>query len=222
MIMPFTAAQFLGVFPAYNAAIWPAQLFAYLLGIIAVAALWWPRSVASRVIPSILALLWAWNAIAYFYHFFSTINPAAVFLAGCFLAESALFAACTATTTGLTFRPARDLKTAAGLGAVGYALLVYPILGIWAGRGLMGGPMFGVAPCPTAIFTIGLLLLVSGPAIIWLSIIPVLWSFVGLAAVFQLGMPEDFGLPVASIVLAASIGVNWPGIRGTKLRQPPC
>ena len=80
-----------------------------------------------------------------------------------------------------------------------YALLIYELLGCWAGHGLMAGPLFGVAPCPTTIFTIGMLLLARGGWVVWLSIIPLLWSLVGLAAALQLGIPEDFGLPRASI-----------------------
>jgi hypothetical protein len=49
--------------------------------------------------------------------------------------------------------------------------------------------------------TIGMLLLARGRPVRWLAIIPVLWSLVGLAAAFQLGIPEDFGLPIAGIVL---------------------
>lgn len=38
MTPPFRVEQFLGVFAAYNMAIWPAQIVAYELGLIAVAA----------------------------------------------------------------------------------------------------------------------------------------------------------------------------------------
>jgi len=71
-----------------------------------------------------------------------------------------------------------------------YALLIYPILGIWAGHGLMAGPMPGVAPCPTTIFTIGMLLLARGGLVPWLAVVPILWSLVGLAAALQLGAPR--------------------------------
>lgn len=94
-----------------------------------------------------------------------------------------------------------DPRSCAGLAFIIYASLFYPLLGIWAGHGLMLGPMFGVAPCPTTIFTIGLLMLASGTWVAWLSVIPVLWSLVGLAATLQFGILEDFALPVAGLVL---------------------
>jgi hypothetical protein len=82
--------------------------------------------------------------------------------------------------------------------------LVYEILGFFAGHGLMSGPLFGVAPCPTTIFTIGLLLLAHGSPLFWLSIIPGLWALIGTSAAIFLGVPEDFGLAVAASILLLS------------------
>jgi hypothetical protein len=44
MTILFTVEQFFGKFAAYNAAIWPAQVAAYVLGLVAVGALWLRRS----------------------------------------------------------------------------------------------------------------------------------------------------------------------------------
>lgn len=199
--MPFTLEQFLGVFVAYNAAIWPAQIIAYVLGLVAVATLWLEGRLAFRLILSILALMWAWNGIGYQFLFFSPINPAAKFFAGFFVLQALLLAICASTVHGASFRIGRDFRSVAGFGFVIYAMLIYPVLGTFAGHGLMAGPMFGVAPCPTTIFTIGMLLAARGRWIVWLSVIPFLWSLVGLAAALQLGIPEDLGLPVGGIVL---------------------
>ncbi len=198
MTAPFTIAEFLSVFAAYNAAIWPAQIAAYVLGVVAVAALWLKKP---RPILLVLALMWLWNAIGYHYLFFETINPAAPLFAGLFALEAALVAACVFATDTVSFRIGRDFRTAAGLGFIAYAMLIYLALGLWAGRGFMAGPMFGVAPCPTTIFTIGMLLVARGRWVAWLSVVPILWSGVGLAAALQLRMFEDFALPVAGLVM---------------------
>lgn len=115
--------------------------------------------------------------------------------------QAILFAATTVATPGLQFRAGLDFRSVSGLACITYALLIYPILGIRAGHRLMADPMPGVAPCPTTIFTIGVLLLARGRTVRWLAIIPVLSSLVGLAAAFQRGIPEDFGLPIAGIEL---------------------
>lgn len=202
MTMPFTREQFLDVFFAYNAAIWPAQIAAFCLGLVTVSLVFLKPAQATRGIFAILAILWLVNAIGYHAFFFSRINPAAWLFAGSFLLQAMMFAAAAARPEIMSFQIHRDLRTACGLAAIGYALLIYPLLGQWAGLGFMGGPMFGVAPCPTTIFTIGLLLLARGRSVLALSVIPILWSLIGFAAAVQLGIPEDLGLPLAGLVLA--------------------
>jgi len=205
---PFSIEQFFGVFVGYNSAIWPAQIAAYVLGLIAVAAVWWRRPAASRVITSVLGLMWVLNGIGYHYLFFAEINPAAKAFAGFFVVQAALFVASTMVASDLHFKIDRNFRSVAGAAFIIYATLIYPVFRIWAGHGLMAGPMFGVAPCPTTIFTIGMLLLARGRWVLWLSIIPFLWSLVGLAAALQLGIPEDFVLLLAGIVLMIVLGVE--------------
>jgi hypothetical protein len=206
MTAPFTIAQFFGIFAAYNAAIWPMQFAADVLGLTGVVSLWrkWPTT--SRLVPAILAIMWAVNGIGYHFLFFSAINPAAPLFACFFVAQAILFAANALSPTRMRFQTGRDFRTVGGSVLIAYAMVVYPICGWWAGHGLMKGPMFGVAPCPTTIFTIGVLMLARGRWVAWLAIIPVLWSLVGLAAAVQLDMQEDFGLPVAALVLVVFLG----------------
>jgi len=221
MTAPFTIEQFLGVFVAYNGAIWPMQVAALLLGLIAIAALWREWPIAARLIPAILALMWTVNGVGYQFLFFATINPAATVFAVFFVAQAFLFAISAIAATGMRFETGRDFRTLVGAGCITYAMAVYPIIGIWSGHGLMKGPMFGVAPCPTTIFTIGILLLARGRWVAWLSVIPILWSLVGLAAALQLGIPEDFGLPVAGGALLAFLVLEGLlGERGRKLARP--
>ena len=205
MTAPFTIEQFLGVFSAYNAAIWPIQFLAYGLGLIAVAALLSRRLLAARLILSTLALMWALNGIGYHFFFFAEINPIAKGFAALFVLQSILLAMTAVIPGDFRFEIPRDVRTAAGLSFIVYAMLIYELLGYWAGHGLMAGPMFGVAPCPTTIFTIGMLLVAHGRWVVWLSIIPLLWSIVGLTAALQLGIQEDFGLPASGLVLAMSL-----------------
>jgi Family of unknown function (DUF6064) len=205
---PFTIEQFLGVFVAYNAAIWPTQIAAYCLGLVAIAALWLSGARASRLILMILALMWAQNGIGYQFLFFSVINPAANLFAGLFILQALLFALAMFSGPRIVFEPRGNFRSFAGFAFITYAMLIYPVLGVWAGHGFIAGPMFGVAPCPTTIFTIGMLLLARGTWTIWLSIIPLLWSLIGLAAALQLGILEDLGLAVAGAVLMAVLSAE--------------
>jgi hypothetical protein len=205
---PFTVEAFLAVFAAYNAAIWPIHFVAYGLGAVVVWALFAPAQGRMRLALAALAVLWAVTGIGYHLMFFARINPIAPVFAAFFVVQAGLFAASAAWPADLRFRLARDFRSAAGLGVIIYAVAIYPVLGIWAGHGLMAGPMFGVAPCPTTIFTIGILLIAQGRWVLWLSVIPILWSLIGLAAALQLGIPEDLAMPLAGCVLAGTLGVQ--------------
>ena len=68
--------------------------------------------------------------------------------------------------------------------------------------------MFGVAPCPTAIFTFGLLMLSARPLPIWLLCIPLAWAGIGSTAAVLLGVREDLGLLVSGI-LAVTLLPSW-------------
>jgi hypothetical protein len=72
-------------------------------------------------------------------------------------------------------------------------LIVYPLLGLYAGHGYPRVPMFGITPCPLVLFTFGTLLLASRvPG--WLLFVPAAWSLVGGSAAFLLGVPQDWPL----------------------------
>jgi len=76
-MLPFTLEQFLDVFAAYNKAIWPAQILAYVLGAIAVAALFRKGRASDRVISTVLGLMWLSTGVLYHGVFFSSVNKAA-------------------------------------------------------------------------------------------------------------------------------------------------
>ena len=57
-LLPFTSKEFFEVFAAYNRAVWPAVLIAYLLGILTVAFVLKPGASRSRVVAVILAAMW--------------------------------------------------------------------------------------------------------------------------------------------------------------------
>lgn len=93
-----------------------------------------------------------------------------------------------------------------GWAFIGYATLVYPLLGWWAGHSYPQMPMFGVTPCPVTIFTFGLLLLAQPTVPRWVLVVPFAWSLMGGSAAFLLQVPQDWflllsGLAVIPIVM---------------------
>jgi len=198
--MPFTQAQFFAVFVTYNNAIWPAQWLAYALGIVLTVVAWRGREGAARTVATALGILWAWTGVAYHWLHFASINPAAYIFGAAFVLQAALLLV--VALRPFAWRRARGVRRAAGLAAILYALLVYPLLGLVLGHGWPAMPAFGVAPCPLTLFTLGLLLLAAN-APLWLFAIPLLWSVIGGLAAWLLGVPEDLGLWVVGALTAA-------------------
>lgn len=196
MSLPFTAAQFFAVFEAYNRAIWPAQVTAYVLGALAVALAARGGTRNGRRVAGVLALFWVWMGVAYHWMYFSLINRMAYLFGAVFILQGVLLA--TAAVRGdLTLRFRTDRRGWLGLALIAYATLAYPLIGHALGHGWPRAPMFGVAPCPTTIFTVGLLLWAE-TAPHRVVVIPVLWSLVGASAAVLLGVWEDLGLIAAT------------------------
>jgi Family of unknown function (DUF6064) len=197
---PFTADVLFSLFETYNSAIWPAQLAAYGLGIVAMLLALRPVAAGGRTAFAILSAFWLWTGIAYHLLYFFQINFAALGFAALFALQGLLFAG-GAIGGRRIFRFRSDVFGWSGLFFCLFALAVYPLLGWLAGHGWPHGAAFGVAPAPTAIFTFGMLLMLEGGAPLYLVAIPFLWSLAGgSAAVFILRIPEDVSLLLAGVV----------------------
>lgn len=199
MKLPFTKAQFLGVFAAYNEAIWPAQIVFYALGIAFVILTLARRPPGGRPASLFLAAMWAWMGIGYHLLFFRAINPPALLFAVLFLLQAAAFTAHALARGGLPPRFTPGVRGIAGLALIGYSLVVYPLIGVLLGHGYPACPLFGVAPCPSAIFTFGLLLWSERKVPLYLIVLPFLWALIGSSAAVTLGIGEDIGLLVAGL-----------------------
>jgi hypothetical protein len=211
MALPFTTEDFLQVFQQYNQTIWPAQLVLYAA---AVGALAWtilrPSREADLAMGLLLATMWTVMGAGYHLGFFRHINGLAVPAGVLFVLEALAFAVL-ALRRRLSFAVQRDAWSAVGLVFIAYGMVVYPLLGLAFGHVYPRAPVFGVAPCPTTIFTFGVLLLATRRLPAWLVVVPLLWSLLGASAAFLLGVREDLFLPVAGVL--GSIGV-W--VRGKR------
>lgn len=196
-MLPFTREQFFDVFARYNEAVWPAQVVLPAIAIAIIGAARFQRD--TRWIGWALATLWLWMGLAYHALFFAPINRLAYGFAAAFVLQGAMIARATHTGT-LRFGVPRDaLSMITGFGLLAYALVGYPLAALASGQAYPALPTFGV-PCPTVIFTLGLLAWTSRPA--WsLLFIPIAWALIGISAAAQLGVPEDWGLPVAALAL---------------------
>jgi hypothetical protein len=209
MATPFSLSQFLDVFHRYNDAVWPAQAILVCLAIVAIVAALSTGRRRSKVTSAVLAVLWIWTGVVYHYVFFREINPAAMLFAIAFVVEGALLVWLGVVRTSLRFEARPGWPTVIGGATMLYALVGYPLIGLALGHRYPAAPTFG-APCPTTIFTFGLLMWATPPRARAVVVIPTLWSIVALFAAVRFGMWEDLGLAAATCVaLLATLRRPW-------------
>ena len=73
-MIPFTPEVFLSLFEQYNGEIWPAQIVAYALGLLVIAAMVLPVPGSDRAASAVLAGFWLWNGAVYHLDYFASIN----------------------------------------------------------------------------------------------------------------------------------------------------
>jgi Family of unknown function (DUF6064) len=214
--MDFTVDQFLAMFHRYNEAIWPMQIVGYAIGLLIVAALVarirHPRSVLTshvvvdRLVPTLLAAYWAWIGIVFMWGYQADISASGRPFGILFLIGAAAFATAAVAGKDLGLGRVPSWRLAVGGTMIAYGMVVYPLLGMLAGHTYPSAPIFGVAPCPTDIFTLGLLVCCLRPRW-WTLAMPLTWACLGLMAALKLGIAEDFGLTASALV--AAVIVFW-------------
>jgi len=199
MQIPFSSEEFYGVFRDYNNAVWPAQVFLVALAVAATLLALSPQRASGVGVSAILGFLWAWIAFVYHLAFFTRISaPAYAFAIVC-LAGSAVFIWQGVIRRRLKFSWVPGWRAVAGVALIVFSLVVYPTWSAFAGHRYPAAATFGL-PCPTTIFTIGVLAFAVPPYPRSPLIVPLLWSFVGAQAAFLLGVPPDLGLIAAAAV----------------------
>ena len=124
MTLPFTQGQFFDVLAAYNRSLWPFIVALWVVSAFACARLMSSSEGShGRWVSGLLAVHWAWSAIAYHAAFFTRINPAAWLFAVLFLGQAALFLWSGVIKADLSFSSPRT-----GWNLVGSSLMLYALL----------------------------------------------------------------------------------------------
>lgn len=208
MNLPFSRSEFLQVFAIYNAAIWPLQWVAAGLGVLAIVLLFWRPAWADRAIAGVLCIFWSVMAIGYNWLYFATINRAAYAFAVLFILAALIFLVEGVFRDRINFTIVAGFRGGFAAVLLVYSFAIYPLVGLLVTHPYPETPLFGVAPCPTTIFTLGLLLLVGHPRPWIPASIPLLWSLIGGSAAFLLDVPQDFGLLAAAAMWVAGSFVH--------------
>jgi hypothetical protein len=219
----FSASTYYRLFEMHNAALWPAHAAAFGLSVVLLWLVWHGGRGATRGAFAVVAAGWLCCAGLYFWVRYATINWAAVWFAAAFALEGALLLGL-ASSHACPALPERAPGDRLGARrTVGAALLIagiaYPVAAPLLGRPWTQAEVFGLAPDPTAIGTLGVLLLLeagSGRCLprwlraAWLWTFPVVWCLITGMTLWTLHATEAIVAPAAAAL----------ALLATRLRHP--
>lgn len=199
MKTPFTTEQFLEVLRNYNTSVFPIQIVMFVIAGIAVYLLFTRNIKKEKAISGILTFYWLWMAIAYHLVFFTTINPAAYIFSALFFMQGIILFYYGIIKNSFHFEFKKSSTDYAGIFLITFGVILYPVIGLLGGHEPNIQPMMGL-PCPTTIFTFGILLLNKTKIHFIKIIIPVIWSIIGFMAAINFGIYEDIMLLISGII----------------------
>jgi hypothetical protein len=200
----FSPRVYWRMFELHNAALWPLPALCLALGAGLLWLAWRRQPGAGPWIAAALAWLWTFVGWAFVWNRYAPINWAAAYVAPLFALQALLLASSAVLGSGLA-PVRRGIVGGFGVFLLAFALVGYPLLAPLMGRPWMGAEVFGIAPDPTAIGTLGLLLLAGrSPLLPWLFPVPVLWCLMSGATLLTMGAPEAW-VPLAAAAAATGL-----------------
>jgi hypothetical protein len=188
----------------HNEALWPAQVLALLAGGAILLCVFRPPVWSGRAVAGVLAVAWGWVAWSFLWGSYAAINWAAAYVAPVFALQALLLVS---LGTRLRWSFERSTRGLVGLGLFLYALVLHPFAGLILERSIRTAEVFGIMPDPTAIATLGLVLMTSGRGAALLFVVPVAWCVASWATLQTMGAPDAWvpllasGLAVGARVL---------------------
>jgi hypothetical protein len=205
----FSPRTYYRLFELYNAELWPAQVLTLGLGLALWLALWQGRAWALRAACALHGAAWLWVAWAFHWQRFASIDWAATWYAAAFALQGTLLCAVAAIGNGDHGAEPRRRTRALGLALLLMALVAPPALGVLLGRPWQQAEVFGLAPDPTVLATLGLLLLLRARRapgrLVWLAWpLPLLWCLVTGTTLATMHAADAPLMPAAALLAAAA------------------
>lgn len=214
----FSPRVYWRMFALHNEAVWPLHVPALLAGAVVV---WWtarPGPWSGRAAAVVLAVAWAWVAWSFLWTRYATINWAAPWAAVAFALQALLLMWLGVFGRGMPRAVAPAVPRVIGWALLLHALLLHPLTGTLAGHPPAAAELFGIAPDPTAIATLGLAVLMNRAPMAWaVMALPLAWCAVSWATLHTMGGPE--GAIPAIAALAAVTARLWPRDRRSDIAR---
>lgn len=202
----FSPRTYYRLFELHNRDVWPTQIATLAAGFGVLFLVVRNAAWRGRIVSTLLAMCWLWVAWAFHFQRYAGINWAATWFAAGFAVEALLLlwigsvrGKLEPIVAGIGSR-----RRIAGIGLLLFALVVQPLIAPVSGRSWMQMEMFGIAPDPTVVATLGVLLPMRGPR--WLLFpVPLAWCAISGATLWTMGAVDALLMPfiaVLSVLLA--------------------
>ena len=198
-LLLFSQRTYARLFELHNQEWWPLPLLALALGAVLLVLAWRGGERAGRALLVILAACWLWVAWAWHAQRYAPINWAAGYFAWAWAVQAVLLGV-VSWRGRFDAVPVARQQRGFGLTLLGTALVIYPLLAPLLDRGWTPAELFGMAPDPTALATLGVLLAIKLRHSGWLFPIPVLWCLISGATLWAMESPEFWIAPLAALL----------------------
>lgn len=174
----FSPRVYYRLFETMNSVWWLVVISTFVAGIVAAGLALRHGHRGNRVILVLLALIWGWMSYGFLWQYYRPINWMVPYLLPLFAAQIVLFAVFAARPLPLRFGWRGDLSCWIGIGLIAFAFIAYPFAGLIEGRELIQAELFGSAADPTALATLGFVLMARGTWRWLLLPVPLLWCVI--------------------------------------------
>ncbi|MHA2237931.1 MAG: DUF6064 family protein [Candidatus Hodarchaeales archaeon] len=197
-MLSFSIEDFLLVLENYNLGIWPFQIVAYVLVILALFFSFRPTNYSPKIVLAILSFFWLFTGIVFGFLYWAPSHVFGYIFGICCVLQGLMFLY-SISRSDLTIGSPDKIYTLIGILFVLYAIIGYQILGYYLGHIYPTFFAVGLVPCPTTIFTFGIFLTINKKIPIKYYVIPLIVSLGGFLAAYK-GIYEDIGLVITGIV----------------------
>ena len=171
----FSPRVYYRLFETLNTTWWLAVTAALVAGIITFGLSIRHGNRGNRVALVLLAMIWGWVTAGFLWYYYQPINWIIPYFIPAFITEALLMVMFAARRMPLRFGWRGDFSSIAGVVMIAIAIFVYPFVGLIEGRDLIQAELFGSAADPTAIGTLGFILLARGSWRWVLLPVPLVW-----------------------------------------------
>ena len=203
--VPFTPDIYGRLLERINETFWPLHIVAVAIGL---TTLLLALRGHKRMALALLAPAWLTSGIIFHFTYYAELNWAAPWFGWGFVVQAALLLALAWFVGSIKAQgPSEGLSTWIGATVATVSLLGYPLLAATIGPGLSHAETYGLYPDPTAIATLGVLLIILRGPTLWLALlIPIVWCVIGSLTLMSIEEPGAL-IPLAAVAIIAGTSI---------------